>query len=117
LSMIHVTNMFISFFVTVIVKNNLIEKFSHSCIGIMRSSINTNSRIDILASWKNHLFKRDSGFVFLAFEFIEQFWGNVFANERFGSSWPHWWSSELIWGFQVRSTLNRISSSSSCFWS
>jgi hypothetical protein len=89
--------MLVLLFVTVVVKNYLVEYFGHSGVRVVGSSVDTNSRINVLGSGENHLLETDTRFIFLSLEFIEHFWGDVFAYERFGSCWPHWWSSELFW--------------------
>merc|ERR1712166_1267705 len=101
----------------VIIKNNLVKNFSESSVRIVRTSINTNSGINVLTSRKNHLFETDSSFIFLSLEFVECFSSDVFGNKRFGSSWPHWWSSNLFWFHQMRSTLNWCATSSSSWGS
>ena len=109
--------MFIFFFVSVIIKNDVIKDFSESSVGIVRSSIYTNSRINVLTSRKNHLLEANSSFIFLTLEFIESISCNVFGNKRFGSCWPDWYSSNLLWFHQMWSAFNICSWSSSGCWS
>ena len=63
----------------VVVLYNLIEDFSKSSVTVVRSSVDTNARVDVLGSRQNHLLEWNSGLVFLALVLIEDLFSEVLA--------------------------------------
>jgi hypothetical protein len=60
----------IGFFVSVVFFNNLIEKRSEGSVRIVGSSVDSDSRIDVLASREDAGLERNTASVFLVLEFI-----------------------------------------------
>jgi hypothetical protein len=67
--------------------NNFIHHWGKSGIRVVTSGINTNSRIDVLASGPNGLLERETVRVLLVVKLVPDILGQALAEEGFGSWW------------------------------
>jgi hypothetical protein len=98
--------MVICLLVTVIIFYNFIEEWSECSIGVVRSRVNSDSRIGVLASRVDGVLEWEVHFVLLADELVEKLSGQVLAQEGLGASWEDWEACELIGALQVGADLD-----------
>jgi hypothetical protein len=75
---IHGRNVLISLGVTVVVIDNFIEKWGESIVGIVGSSVDTNTRVGPFGSGEDSLLESESVFIFLVLAFFPNIWGKAF---------------------------------------
>lgn len=85
----------------VIVLNDLIEKRSEGCVGVVGSSIHTNSGVSVLGSGEDALLEGNSMLIFLILELIPHLSGQVFLKERFCALGELGEVHQVLWGLQV----------------
>jgi len=100
---IHGGKMLVSLTVTVIVLDNFIEKWGESIVGIVGSSVDTNTRVSPLGSGEDTLLEGETVFIFLVLAFFPNIWGKAFEKDGVGTSWEEWHTGDGFWAFKVRS--------------
>lgn len=69
----------------VIVKDDLVEERSEHSVGVVRSSVNTNAGISVLAAREDSLSEGEAMLVSLVLELVPDGRSEVFLEERLGS--------------------------------
>jgi len=95
--------MLVSLGVTVIIQEYLIEKWGESVVGIVGSSVDSNTRVGPLGSGEDSLLESETEFILLVLAFFPDIWGKAFAEDGFGSRWEEWETSDGLWSFEMRS--------------
>lgn len=89
-SIIHIALMFLIRFMFMILFYNLIKELSKNSIRVFWSRVNTNSRINVLTTWKNYLFEVESSFIRHIFILVEQFRIDILRDKWFCTFRPNW---------------------------
>lgn len=86
--------------VTVVVLDDLVEELVELDVRALGSSVNTDSRVEVLAAREDAGSERDTLVVLLIFVFIPDLLGQVLGAERLGSFWEEWQVDEVFWRVQ-----------------
>lgn len=83
---IHIRNMFVSFFVTMIILNERVKEGSPFLVRISGACINSNTWVCVLTAWEDCMFKWIAWIILLIFKLIPNFSCQIFWEKRF-SAW------------------------------
>jgi hypothetical protein len=79
-----------------VVLNDLVEELGKLGVALVRTSISSDTRVDVLDTREDTCFERDSEVIGLFMVLIPDFFSKIFTDERFSSSWENWEPSELV---------------------
>ena len=77
LIVVHVTDMLGFPSMLVVFRYDLVKEVTECVVSVMRASINSNSRVNVLDTRKNHLLKRYTLLIFLSVILIEYLRGQI----------------------------------------
>jgi hypothetical protein len=77
--MVHVTHVECCLGVGVILLNYFVKQWGKSGIRVVRSSVDADARVGVLAARKDSLLERESSRIFFIFKFVPYFTSQVFA--------------------------------------
>jgi len=67
---------------SVILGDDLIEKWGEGIVRVVGSSVDTNTRVGPLSSGEDSLFERETVFISSVFACFPDIWGKAFLEER-----------------------------------
>ena len=116
MGMIHIRDVLVSWLVTVISLNDLVHEWSEGIVGVMRASIDTDTRFSPLATGHDRLSESETEFISSILAFFPNVWGETFGEEGLAASWEIWHAYDILWSAQVRTNHGSIASWSFGEW-
>jgi len=101
LSEVHVADVLVGLGVTVVLLDDLVEKWSESVISFVASSIDTNTRVGPLAAREDALLESVSKSVSLVLALLPHIAGEGLGEERGSATWEVWVLGDLTWVINV----------------
>jgi hypothetical protein len=89
--------------VSVVSLDDLVHEWSESVIGVVGTSIDTDTGVGPLGAREDTLFEGESELVPSIFALLPDVLGEALGKERCGSGWEVWHVLDLLWGFEVGS--------------
>jgi hypothetical protein len=103
LVVVHGGDVLIVLSMSVILSDNLVEKWGEGIVRVVGSSVDTNTRVGPFSSGEDSLFERETIFVSSVFASFPDIWGKAFLEERRSSRWEVWHTLDIIPVLEVRS--------------
>ena len=94
--------MLVSWLMSVVSLDDLVHEWSEGVVGVVGSSVNSDTRVGPLGSGEDSLSEGESEFVSSVLALLPSLLVEAFHEERFGSSWEVWESLDVLWGLEVR---------------
>jgi len=111
---VHVGDVFIVNTMSVVLLDDLVEKWGEGVVGIVGSSVDTNTRVGPLSTGEDSLFERETIFISSVFACFPDIWGKALLEERSSTGWEVWHTLDIIPVLEVRT--HKGSSGSSFGW-
>jgi len=102
---IHAGDMAVSWLVTVVVEDDLVEELAEGGVRVSRSSVGTNVRICVLATREDASLERNSSSILLVLVLLPDLLGEGGLEKGVAVIWEEWPVDEVIWGGEVASDL------------
>lgn len=91
---------------SMIILNYVIEQVSECMIWVVRTGIESNTRVSVFASWEDSLLKCKMMLVSRILQLSPDISREIFAEKTLGAWWENWESVKIVWSFKVRAYLN-----------
>ena len=111
---VHVGDVVVFWLVTVVVLDDLVEELVELEVRALGSSVNTDSRVEVLAAREDAGLEADTLVVLLVLVFIPDFLGQVLGAERLGAIWEEWPVDEVLWSLEPWSSVGSSLDWSEC---
>ena len=95
--------MLVSWLVTVISLDNLVHEWSEGVVGVVGSSIDTDTGLSVLATGHDGLSESETEFISSILAFLPNVWSKAFGEEGLGTGWEVWHTLDVLWALQVSS--------------
>ena len=102
---VHVGDVVVGWLVTVVVLDDLVEELVELEVRALGSSVNTDSRVEVLAAREDAGLEADTLVILLILVFIPDLLGQVLGAERLGAFWEEWPVDEVFWSLKPWSSV------------
>jgi len=94
---VHGGDMFVRWFMSVIGFDDLVEEWGESIVGIVGSSIDTDTGVSPFRSGEDGLSESETEFISSIFALLPNVFGEAFLQKRTATGWEVWHTSNVIW--------------------
>jgi hypothetical protein len=98
--------MLVGLFVSMVFLNDLIKEWRKNCVGIVRSSVDTDSGVYIFATGENGALEVKTEFILFAAKLFKDFLSQVLAQQRLAAWWEAWHSCEVSARLEMTAALD-----------
>ena len=98
---VHVRDVSVCGSVAVVLRDDAVKELFEGGVGILRTGVNTDARVDIFAAREDASLEGDSGSIDLVVVQLPHFLSQVLAQQRFGTLWELRPAHEVFWASQV----------------
>jgi hypothetical protein len=108
LVVIHGRNVLVSWLMTVIGFDDLVEEWGKGVVGIVGSSVDADTRVGPFGSREDSLSESETELISSVFALLPEISGEKLLKKRSSSGWEVWITLDIFWCFQMRTHESSI---------